>query len=117
MARGWRLTVRQGSRVERTHFTSAEEALGELRRRAVRVLGRGPLKEIDSLRTFSPGQQVAARFEISAPGRIRIREAGMDVKGDGTLVPYTGSIRKEPIELDAGQDPYEALREALRRLS
>lgn len=116
MGRGWRLTVRHGSQVEKETFTSAERALAELRRRAIEVLGEGSLKEIDSLRRFSPGQQVAARFEISAPG-ILIREAGMDVKGDGTLVPYTGAIRKEPIELEAGQDPYEALGEALARLS
>ncbi|MFN2613031.1 MAG: hypothetical protein ABR536_06660 [Solirubrobacterales bacterium] len=117
MGRGWRLTVRQGSQVERESFTSAEEALAALRRSAIKVLAKGPVREIDSLRTFSPAQQVAARLEISAPSRIRLREAGMDVKGDGRLVPYTGAIRKEPIDLTAGQDPYEALREALRSLS
>jgi hypothetical protein len=115
--RGWRLTVRHGSRVDRTDFPSAAEALAELRRRAVTVLGEGQLKEIDAVRTFTPGQQVAARLEITAPGLLRIREAGMDVKGDGSLVPYTGAIRKEPIELEEGDDPYEVLRAALDDLS
>jgi hypothetical protein len=116
VGRGWRLTIRHGSSVERESFTSSEEALAELRSRAIKVLGEGSLKEIDSIRTFAPEQQVAARLEITAPGVLR-REAGMDVKGDGTLLPYTGAIRKEPIELRDGQDPYEALSEVLRRMA
>ncbi len=102
--------------MQRERFGSCEEALEELRRRAIQVLGEGPLKEVFALRDFEPGQQVAARFEISAPGLL-IREAGMDVKGDGSLVPYTGAIRKEPIELGDGEDPYAALREALDAIS
>lgn len=116
MGRGWRLTIRHGSQVEREEFSSAEEALAELRSRAIKVLGEGSLKEIDSIRTFTPDQRVAARMGITAPGLLR-REAGMDVKGDGTLLPYTGAIRKEPIELDEGQDPYEALAGALHNMS
>lgn len=116
MGRGWRLTIRHGSQVERESFTSYQAALTALRSRAIKVLGEGSLKEIDSIRTFTPEQQVAARLEITAPGVLR-REAGMDVKGDGTLLPYTGAIRKEPIELKDGQDPYDALSEELRRLA
>ena len=102
--------------MSREEFGSAADALDELRRQAIQVLGEGPLKEAFAFRDISPGQQVAARFEITAPGRLRIREAGMDVKGDGSLVPYEGTIRKEPIELPEGEDPYEALRQALERL-
>jgi hypothetical protein len=116
LPRGWRLTSRHGSDVRRERFATAEEALEELRRGAIKALGDGPLKEAFAFRDIAPGQQVAARFEITAPSLLMIREAGMDVKGDGALVPYTGAIRKEPIELEHGEDPYEALRRALERL-
>jgi hypothetical protein len=112
----WRLTTRHGSDVEKTDFDSPGAALDALRRGAIQVLGEGPLKEINALRDFEPGQQVAARFSITAPSRIRVKEAGMDVKGDGSLVPYTGAIRKEPIEMEAGEDPYEVLSKALEGL-
>jgi hypothetical protein len=33
--------------------------------------------------------------------------------GDGTLVPFVGVIRKEPIELEDGASPFDAVRTAL----
>jgi hypothetical protein len=112
----WRLTSRRGSVVRRESFESSADALEAVRREAVQVLGEGPLKEAFAFRDIAPADQVAARFEITAPGILRLRECGLDVKGDGSLVPYTGAIRKEPIELEWGDDPYEVLRRALEGL-
>lgn len=109
MAKGWRLTVRHGSEVDRRSFKTAEEALDELERRAAAIRAEGPLEPKKMLRDFEPEVQVHARLELSGPGLLRGREAGVDVMGDGTLVPYTGAIRKERLE----GEPYEALRKAL----
>jgi hypothetical protein len=116
VGRGWRLTIRHGSNVTRQRHATAEEALEVLRRQAIKVLGEGTREETFAFRDISPAQQVVGRFEITAPSLIMIRRAGMDVKGDGSLVPYTGVVRKEPIPLEWGEDPYEALREALDKL-
>lgn len=112
MARGWRLTIRHGSAVDRERFDTAEQAIAELERRAEAIKGEGPLPEQFAIRDFEPGQQVAARLELSGPrGLGRGREAGLDVMGDGRFVAYTGAILKRPL---GGGEPIEALREALR---
>jgi hypothetical protein len=111
VARGWRLTVRHGSAVDREKFETADQAIAELERRAEAITGEGPMKEEFAIRDFEPGQQVAARLELSGPGVLgRGREAGLDVMGDGRFVAYTGSILKRV--LNRGK-PIEALREAL----
>jgi hypothetical protein len=56
---------------------------------------------------------VHARLELSAGSLLRGREAGLDVMGDGALVPYTGVIRKRRLEPGRDQSAYEAVREAL----
>ena len=55
-----------------------------------------------------------ARIEISGPGLLRGQEGGIDVMGDGTVVPYTGAIRKRELGADSLDDAFERLREALR---
>ena len=32
---------------------------------------------------------------------------------DGTLVPFVGVIRKEPLEIEDGESPFDAIKEAL----
>jgi hypothetical protein len=56
---------------------------------------------------------VAARIELSSGGWLRGREAGVDVMGDGTLVPYEGGIRREPLEAGQGRSAFEAVRKAM----
>jgi len=56
---------------------------------------------------------VQARLELSAGGLLRGREAGLDVMGDGALVPYVGVIRKRRLEPGRGQSAFDAVREAL----
>jgi hypothetical protein len=111
MARGWRLTVRHGSEVDRESFDTAELAIAELERRAESIKSGGPLEPVAGFRDYRPSEQVAARFEVSGPrGLRRGREAGLDVMGDGRFVAYTGSILKRV--LDRGH-PIDALREEL----
>jgi hypothetical protein len=99
--------------VQREGFASLEEAVEALERRARRIRSEGPLEEVGALRDFEPGQQVHARLELSTGGLLRGREAGLDVMGDGALVPYTGVIRKRRLEPRDGQTAFDAVREAL----
>jgi hypothetical protein len=65
------------------------------------------------LRDFDPGQRVAARLELAAGGWLRGREAGVDVMGDGSLVAYSGTIRKRTLDSPGAESPVEAVRAAL----
>lgn len=106
------LTVRSGPRVERETHGSAEEALAALARRVEEIAAEGDLPEVKMLRTFKPDQRVKARLEISTGKIFRRREAGVDLMGDGAVVPYTGGAFKRPI--DSPSDDYlVALAEAL----
>ncbi len=84
----FRLTARQGPQVERDEYANLDEAVAALQLRAERVVAAGPLKQVSMLRDFEPRRQVAARLEISTGPRRRRRVAGVDVMGDGSLVPY-----------------------------
>jgi hypothetical protein len=110
---GYRLTVRHGSRVDRERFDDLDDALAALRRRAEEVRGEGPLDTVKAFRDYEPAKRVAARLELSSGGWLRGREAGVDVMGDGTLVPYEGGIRREPLEAGQGRSAFEAVRQAL----
>jgi hypothetical protein len=66
------------------------------------------------IRTYEPGQRVKARLEISSGGWLRRSDAGIDVMGDGRLVPYAGGVRKRELEAARGESVYEAVRDALR---
>jgi len=109
----WRLTVRHGSNVSRDRFESLEAAIEELRRQAEAIRSEGPLRKVSSLRDFEPGQRVHARLEISTGGLLRSRDAGLDVMGDGALVPYRGGLRRTELELQREQSPFDAIAEAL----
>ena len=110
----YKLTVRQGPSVAREEFESLDDAIAALERRVKEIRSQGPLEAKKVFREYEPGVQVAGRVSVSTGGFLRAgREAGIDVKGDGTLVPYEGGVRRS--ELDPGSDgPFEAVRRALR---
>jgi len=109
----WKVTVRHGSKVGREKFGSLDEAIAEARARVDEIRREDRLPTIHTLRDFTPDQRVAARIEISGPGLIRSPEAGIDVMGDGSLIAYTGTIRKEPIEADTVDAAFQALSRSL----
>ena len=110
----YRLTVRHGPRVTRAAFEDLDEAIAELRRRVGVIRGEGDLATAHGFREYPPEERVHARLELSTGGPLRGREAGIDVMGNGALVPYRGVIRKQSLEPGAGADPFDAVREALR---
>lgn len=91
--------------------------MAELERRAEQIRDDGGLPEVSMLRDFTPNQRVEARLELSAGGLLRRVEAGLDVMGDGTLVPYSGAIVKRRLEPESGANPFEAVRDALEPMS
>jgi hypothetical protein len=85
-----------------------------LERRAEQIRAESRAEAVSAIRTYEPSDQVMARLEIAAPGRLRGRDAGVDVRGDGSLVPYRGGVFRRELEPREGQSPYETIREALQ---
>ena len=110
---GWVLTVRHGPDVDRERYDSLDAAVDALRAQAEAIRSEGPLEGVGSLRDYEPGDQVHARLEISSGGLLRGRDAGVDVMGDGTYVPYRGGMRRTQLDPRDGQTPFEAVGEAL----
>jgi hypothetical protein len=78
------------------------------------VLAEGPLPQRKMIRTYEPETQVAARFEISTGGLLGGDTAGIDVMGDGRLVPFRGGMVRKELEPKGSQTPYDTVRKALR---
>lgn len=115
MAARWKLTVRDGPRVERERFDSLEAALDALQARVLAFGARPPRRTVDMrTREFGPEAQVAARAELSGPERIlpRVR-AGIDVRGDGSSEPWTGRASRTVVAQQDGESALGALRRVL----
>jgi hypothetical protein len=106
----WRVTVRDGPRVEKLRADGLGEALDIVEREA-RALAAGPGRRTVDLRarTFTPQQQVAARVELRGRGVA----AGVDVRGDGATEAWTGRLRRSVVGQEGRETPYDALRRAL----
>jgi len=113
MAR-FKLTIRNGPKVAREGHASLEDALAALRAHGERIRAEGSLGEVSMIRTYEPGDRVKARLEISTGGMLRGRDAGLDVMGDGKLVPFQGGVFRKPLEPAGGESPYDAVAAALR---
>ena len=85
-----------------------------MRSHCERIRAAGGLEEVDLMRTYEPGDQVQARLEISTGGMLRSRDAGIDVMGDGALVPFRGGVFRKPLAPTDGNTPYDAVAAALR---
>ena len=109
----WRLVIRHGPRVNRQEFDALDSALAAMERHSQEIRSEGPLDQISAIRDFEPEQRVHARLELSTGGLFRGREAGMDVMGDGALVPYVGVVRKRRLEPAPGESAFDAIRGAL----
>jgi hypothetical protein len=109
----WKLTVRHGSDVDHEQFDDLREAMASMRERALGIRSQGPLRPVSSLRDFEPGDQVAARLEISTGGFLRKKVAGVDVRGDGAFVPFRGGVVREELDPTEYDTPFDVVRETL----
>jgi hypothetical protein len=112
----WRLTVRTGGRVKRSRFDELSAALAEAEAEARAAAQNAPRRTIDTkIRQFEPVQQVVARVELSGPERALPKfRAGIDVRGDGSVEAYIGGVRRQLLEQQRGETPYDALRRRLQ---
>ena len=99
----WKLTVRHGSEVTHASFEELGEAVEAMRERALAIRAEGPVKGVSALRDFGPEQQVHARLQLSGGGIFRKAVAGVDVRGDGTFMPYRGGVSARGARPDPAQ--------------
>ena len=93
MARpSFKLTVRAGADVDHAKFDDLDEAVEAMREWAFKVRAEGPPKTAKLVKTFEPKDQVQARLQLSTGGFLRKTVAGIDVRGDGTFVPFAGGV-------------------------
>ena len=97
--------------MERESFASLDEALDAMDQRARGIRAEGPLDQVAGFREYEPGDRVHARLELATGGLLRGREAGIDVMGDGALVPYEGVVRKRRLDADGDETAFDVVRE------
>lgn len=112
MAR-WKLTVRNGSDVDHAQFDDLVEAVAAMRERALAIRSEGPVRAVQSLRDYGPGDQVRARLQLSGGRLFRKSVAGVDVRGDGTFVPFKGGVVREELDPTDHDTPFDLVRETL----
>jgi hypothetical protein len=111
----WKLTIRHGSDVSHEGFDDLDEAVAAMRERALAIRAEGPVKSVSTLRDFGPEAQVHARLQLSGKGLLRKPVAGVDVRGDGTFMPYRGGVRREELDPSKHETPFDLVRETLER--
>jgi hypothetical protein len=109
------VTIRVASQVTRRRVPTLDDALDVLELE-LRALGssarRGPAKAF--MREIAPQAQVAARGEVSGPGRLRPKvRVGADVRGDGSIEAYQGKVSREVVARERGESAFDALRRVL----
>lgn len=108
MAR-YTLTARISGKVQHERFDDLGDALDALERRGHALQGQADADVVGGslMRRFEPEDQVTARLELSGPRRLRV---GVDVRGDGSAVPFTGRVLRKPVERRKRESAYDALR-------
>jgi hypothetical protein len=108
MAR-YTLTTRISGKVEHERFDDRGDALSALERRGHALQGQADAESVGGslMRRYEPEDQVTARLELRGPRGLRI---GVDVRGDGSAVPFTGRVIRKPVERKKRESAYDALR-------
>ena len=94
-------------------FSDLGEAVAAMRERALAIRSEGPVRAVQSLRDYGPGDQVQARLQLSGRGLFRKPVAGVDVRGDGAFMPFRGGIVREELDPANHETPFDLVRETL----
>jgi hypothetical protein len=111
----WKLTVRHGSEVDHRPFDDLDEAVAAMREWALAIRAEGPVERASGFKDYEPRELVHARLQLSGGGLLRKTTAGVDVRGNGELVPYRGGLRREELDPTDHETPFDAVRETLAR--
>jgi hypothetical protein len=109
----WKLSIRDGADVSHESFDDLDDAVAAMRERALKIRAEGPAEPVSTLRDFAPADLVRARLQLSGRGWLRKPVAGVDVRGDGTLMPFRGSVRREELDPSGHETPFDLVRETL----
>lgn len=109
----WKLTVRHGSDVSHQRFDDLDEAVAAMRERALAIRAEGSVEAASMLRDFAPADQVHARLQLAGNRLLRKSVAGIDVRGDGTFVPFRGGVTRQELDPTTYATPFDAVRETL----
>jgi len=85
-----------------------------MRERALAIRSEGPSRRVSSLRDYAPGDQVKARLQLKERGLFGKPAAGIDVRGDGTFVPFSGGVAREELDPSDRDTPFDLVRETLQ---
>jgi hypothetical protein len=114
MAAAFRVIIRRrNGKTDKRTFPTLADAIDDLEtelRSVSSVIARAPRVERALGRDYEPGEQVAVRGELRGPGGMRAVRAGVDVRGDGTMVAFTGVVRRRVLEPREREDAWAALR-------
>jgi len=110
----WKLTVRNGAEVSHASFEDLGEAVTEMREQALRIRSQAPPKTASMLRDFTPDKQVTGRLQITGKGLLHKPVAGIDVRGDGSFVPFRGGMKREELDPSGHETPFDLVRETLQ---
>ena len=105
--------MRRGPEVEHAQFEGLDEAVAAMRERALEIRAEAPPKTASLLGTYGPEDQVQARLQLAGKGLLRKPVAGIDVRGDGTFVPYRGGVGREELDPSEHETPFDLVRETL----
>jgi len=105
------LTARMSGEVRHERFETLDEALDGLERSGHSLQGEADAAVVGGslIRRYEPQQQVTARLEIKGR-RVHV---GVDIRGDGSSIPFVGRFRRKEIERHRDESSYDALRRVL----
>lgn len=108
----WKLTVRDGPDVDSSSYDDLDAAVAAMREAALRIRAEAPPKT-SLLGTYKPGDQIQARLQLTGRGFLHKPTAGVDVRGDGTFVPFSGGVGREELDPTHHETPFDLVRETL----
>ena len=111
----WKLTVRHGSDVDHASFEELGEAVAAMRARALEIRAEGPVKGFLRCGTLGRRSRFMLGLQLSGKGWLRKPVAGVDVRGDGTFMPFRGSVRREELDPTHHETPFDLVRETLEQ--
>jgi hypothetical protein len=110
--------VRAGADVDHAKFEDLDEAVEAMREWAFKVRAEGPPKAAKLVKTFEAKDQVQARLQLSTGAFLRRKTvAGIDVRGDGTFMPFAGGVGREELDPSTHDSPFDLVRETLEGAS